>query len=176
MTANNQTKSKMPNMANPRATRFVFEIAGNPATTPTKFRQLGAVPFFLMGPDHPLFLLLPDALNTTDHAPKVGVSVKDVMYLILGGVALAPEVANGGIHFIIDPIRLTRFFRDIDAQLGAAYIPIHGSTPPPPKPKPCALYAPCPVHLAPRRRSIHPTPTSRSRYPQRRSPRRRRPR
>ena len=78
-----------------------------------------------MGPDHPLFLLLPDALNTTDHAPKVGVSVKDVMYLILGGVALAPEVANGGIHFIIDPIRLTRFFRDIDAQLGAAYIPIH---------------------------------------------------
>ena len=95
MTANNQTKSKMPNMANPRATRFVFEIAGNPATTPTKIRQLGAVPFFLMGPDHPLFLLLPDALNTTDHAPKVGVSVKDVMYLILGGVALAPEVANG---------------------------------------------------------------------------------
>ena len=52
-------------MANPRATRFVFEIAGNPATTPTKIRQLGAVPFFLMGPDHPLFLLLPDALNTT---------------------------------------------------------------------------------------------------------------
>ena len=80
-----------------------------------------------MGPDHPLFLLLPDALNTTDHAPKVGVSVKDVMYLILGGVALAPEVANGGIHFIIDPIRLTRFFSDIDAQLGAAYIPIHGN-------------------------------------------------
>ena len=49
------------------------------------------------------------------------------MYLILGGVALAPEVANGGIHFIIDPIRLTRFFSDIDAQLGAAYIPIHGN-------------------------------------------------
>ena len=102
-------------------------MTGNPATTPTKIRQLGAVPFFLMGPDHHLFLLLPDALNTTDHAPKVGVSVKDVMYLILGGVALAPEVANGGIHFIIDPIRLTRFFSDIDAQLGAAYIPIHGN-------------------------------------------------
>ena len=123
----NQEQDGQPERRELRASTFVFEIAGNPAITPTKIRQLGAVPFFLTGPDHPLFLLLPDALNTTDHAPKVGVSVKDVMYLILGGVALAPEVANGGIHFIIDPIRLTRFFSDIDAQLGAAYIPIHGN-------------------------------------------------
>jgi hypothetical protein len=113
-------------MANQRTTRFAFEITGNPATNPTKIKQLGTVPFFLIGTDNPLFQLMPEALNTTDFAPKVGVSVKDIMFLTLGGVAMAPEVANGGIHFVIDPCRLTKFFTDIDAQLGAEYIPIHG--------------------------------------------------
>jgi hypothetical protein len=50
-------------MANQRATRFAFEITGNPATNPTKVRQLGTVPFFLIGTDHPLFRLMPLCLK-----------------------------------------------------------------------------------------------------------------
>ena len=114
-------------MATPRTSRLTFEIAGNPTTTPTKIKQLATVPFMLIGPDHPLAQLLPDALNTTAYAPKVGISITDIMYLTLGGVALAPGVASGGIHFIIDPTRLTKFFSDIDAQIGAVYTPIHGN-------------------------------------------------
>lgn len=114
-------------MANPRTSRFTFEIAGNPTTTPTRIKQLATIPFMLIGPDNPLAQLLPGALNTTDYAPKVGITIKDIKYLMLGGVALAPGVANGGIHFIIDPIRLTKFFSDIDAQVGAVYTPIHGN-------------------------------------------------
>ena len=71
-------------MANQRPSRFVFEITGNPSTTATKIRQLSTVPFFLIGTDNPLSRLLPEALNTTDYAPKVGVSVKDIMFLTLG--------------------------------------------------------------------------------------------
>ena len=33
----------------------------------------------LIGPDHPLATLLPDALNTTDYAPKVGIGINDIM-------------------------------------------------------------------------------------------------
>lgn len=50
-------------MANQRATRFAFEITGNPATNPTKVRQLGTVPFFLIGTDHPLVRLMPLCLK-----------------------------------------------------------------------------------------------------------------
>ena len=114
-------------MANPRTPRFTFEIAGNPTTTPAKIKQLATVPFMLIAPDNPLAQLLPGALNTTDYAPKVGISVTDIMYLTLGGIALAPGVANGGIHFIIDPTRLTKLFGDIDAQIGAVYTPIQGN-------------------------------------------------
>ena len=82
-------------MANPRTSRFTFEIAGNPTTTrPTRIKQLATVPFMLIGPDNPLAQLLPGALNTTDYAPKVGISITDIMYLTLGGVAVDRAAAS----------------------------------------------------------------------------------
>ena len=111
-------------MAHQRSNRFNVEFFGNPAAS-NRIKTLATDPFYLLNLDHPLAVMLPEALNTTEYGSKVGIAIKDLNFLLFAGVALDPEVANGGIHFIIDPARLTRFFSDMDAQ-GAQFDPIQG--------------------------------------------------
>ena len=113
-------------MASQRSNRFTVEISGNPVTTANMIKQLSTNPFMLLNPENHLATMLPDALNTTDYAPKIGISVKDIHFLLLGGLALTTEVVNAGVHFIIDPARLTKLFTDMDAH-GASFLPIQGN-------------------------------------------------
>jgi hypothetical protein len=124
-----QLDSQQPNQqqdANQRPNRLTFEISSNPATAANKIKQLSTDPFMLINPDHPLAAMLPDALNTTDYAPKVGIGIKKINFFLLGGLALTTEVVNAGLHFIIDPARLTKLFTDMDAH-GASFLPIQGN-------------------------------------------------
>lgn len=113
-------------MANQRSNRFTVEISGNPGTTANMIKQLSTNPYLLLNPENHLAMMLPDALNTTDYAPKVGISVRDIHFLVLGGLALTTEVLNAGVHFIIDPARLTKLFTDMEAH-GASFLPIQGN-------------------------------------------------
>ena len=79
----------------------------------------------LIGPDHPLATLLPDALNTTDYAPKVGIGINDIMYLLLGGVARSGSRKRRDLFHHLT-IRPTKFLSDMDTH-GAAFVPIHGN-------------------------------------------------
>ena len=111
-------------MAHQRSSRFYVEFFGNPAAS-NRLKTLTTDPFYLFSPDHPLATMLPEALNTTEYGSKVGIAIKDLNFIVLAGLALDSEVANGGIHFIIDPSRLTKLFSDMDAQ-GAQFDPIQG--------------------------------------------------
>ena len=111
-------------MAHQRSNRLNFEIFGNPAAS-NRIKTLATDPFYLFSSDHPLAMMLPEALNTTEYGGKVGIAIKDMNFLVLAGLALDPEVANAGVHFFIDPSRLSRLFADMDAQ-GAQFDPIQG--------------------------------------------------
>jgi hypothetical protein len=111
-------------MALQRSSRFNIEFFGNPAAS-NRIKTLATDPFYLFSSDHPLALMLPEALNTTEYGSKIGIAIRDMNFIVLAGVALDSEVANGGTHFVIDPGRLTKLFSDLDAQ-GAQLDPIQG--------------------------------------------------
>ena len=111
-------------MAHLRSNRFNIEFFGNPAAS-NRMKTIATDPFYLFSSDHPLALMLPEALNTTEYGSKIGIAIRDMNFIVLAGVALDSEVANGGTHFIIDPARLTKLFSDLDAQ-GAQLDTIQG--------------------------------------------------
>ena len=111
-------------MARPSTTRFNVEIPGNPVSVKDKTKQLGLNPCMSFEPGSPLEVMLGPYLDQS-HAPLFGVSVKQLNYLLLGGLALSPEVASNGIHFIMEPKFLTKLFQSLDAS-GAVFTKMPG--------------------------------------------------
>ena len=83
-------------MANAHTTRFNVEIPGNPGPVKDKLKQLTINSCMVVGPDSPWATMLSDHLDKA-HAPLFGVHVKQINFLVLGGLALSPEVASNGI-------------------------------------------------------------------------------
>ena len=92
------------------ATRQHVEFVGNPTSNANKIKALGSNDgaVVLLEPDSLLASMLPEALNRHEFANKVAITMKDILYLTLGGLALHPEVNTGGVHFFIDASRLTK--------------------------------------------------------------------
>lgn len=107
-------------------TRYTIEFIGNPSNNAAKIKALAGDDTMLMAPDHVLAMWLPDALDKDGKGGKVAIGMRELLYLVLGGVALSPDVANGGVHFFIDAARLTKLFVDLDAA-GFKWIPIKGN-------------------------------------------------
>jgi hypothetical protein len=99
------------------ATRQHVEFIGNPTSNANKIKALGSNdgPVVLLEPDSLLASMLPEALNRHEFANKVAITMKDMLHLILGGLALHPEVNSGGAHFFVDASRLTKLFIDLEA-------------------------------------------------------------
>eukprot|EP00900_Chrysochromulina_parva_P019227 jgi/Chrpa1/27305/Chrysochromulina_OHIO_Genome00026802-RA len=73
-------------MALQRSSRFNIEFFGNPAAS-NRIKTLATDPFYLFSSDHPLALMLPEALNTTEYGSKIGIAISDMNFIVLAGVA-----------------------------------------------------------------------------------------
>jgi hypothetical protein len=73
-----------------------IEFFGNPAAS-NRIKTLATDPFYLFSSDHPLALMLPEALNTTEYGSKIGIAIRDMNFIVLAGVALDSEPAGAAL-------------------------------------------------------------------------------
>ena len=95
------------------ASRFAFKYVGNPTGAAAKMKALAYNGPLLIAADHALAALLPDALDTVANAPWLTIDMRDMLYMTVGGLLFAPEVAQAGMHMAVDPVRLAALIQDL---------------------------------------------------------------
>ena len=119
----------MPPRAEPPAApvdpRLGFAYVGNPTDAAGRRKSLVENDVLILGQNHVLVKLLPDALDHDTWAPDVGVPIYALHSIFLGGSIMDNSCFTQGMRFSITPERLTKFVKDLDSS-GEAWEPIAG--------------------------------------------------
>ena len=112
-------------LAAPVDPRVGFTYVGNPTDAAGRRQSLVDNEVLLVGPDHCLTKVLPEAFDHETWKPNVGIPIYALHSLFLGGSIMDNACFTQGMHFSITPERLTKYVKDLDSS-GEAWEPIEG--------------------------------------------------
>ena len=105
--------------------RYAIAFLGKPTTAAAKRTALEGEALVELSANHVLARTLPEAFDVDSHQGLVTVPLATMHYLVLGGMTMDALPFGAGVHFALDPARLAKLFKDLDAA-GTAWEPIKG--------------------------------------------------
>ena len=123
--ATKQQLEQMPPAATIAGTRYAVAFLGKPTTAADKRTAPEGEALLEMSAEHVLARTLPEAFHVDSHQGRVTVPLATMHYLVLGGMTMDALPFGAGVHFALDPARLAKLFKDLDAA-GTAWEPIKG--------------------------------------------------